>query len=87
MARGIAVQVQPGEDMIGHLMQHMKDLANPALLDAVKSGKANPKTIDWLNAHVEQTKAAIKTTLSDPMFAAQRQAQGIVAGMSMNGYK
>lgn len=85
IARGIPVTVQPGEDMIGHLMQHMKDLANPALMDAIKAGKAQPKTLIWLQAHAEQTKAAIGTTLSDPLFAVQKQAQGIAAAMPKQG--
>lgn len=88
MARGIPVQVQPGEDLISHKIQHTKDLANPALRDAIKAGKASPKTLAWLQAHLQQTDAAIKTTLSDPLFAMQRMAQGVVASTpaaSLNG--
>ncbi len=82
IARGQPVQVQPGENMIAHLLQHMQDVQNPNLQKAIAAGKADPRTIEWLTAHIQETQAAINATLQNPQFAMQKKGQGTVPGLS-----
>lgn len=81
IARGVPVKVQPGEDLMAHKLQHMKDLMSPELVNAIKAGKAHPSTLEWLAAHLQDTDAAIATIMKDPQFALQQRSQGLVPGV------
>ena len=92
MLQGKPVQVNPLEDRIAHYVEHLQQMQNPQLVEAVKNGAAPPDVLLRLKTHIEQTAMTIQKALMDPameirarQFAAQNaggQGQQIEMGGS-----
>lgn len=60
-------------DLVKHIETHMLQLMSPNLRSAVESGKASPKTMDYLQKLIQQDLARLKTFLTDPQYAVSKR--------------
>ena len=84
MAAGKRVEPNPGENVLGHLMEHMRQRASPELRAALEGGNVSPKVMGLLDEHIAQTMALAKGIMADPV-AAARMDSLIKKGGLVNG--
>lgn len=89
MLGGMAVEPNPAENLIAHLIDHTIQRNSPKLREAMAAGQVDPKVVAMLDMHIAKTAALIQMVMSDPVRAAQeRMAQAAMdrpAGGGMGG--
>ena len=85
MMQGLPVQVNPAEDLIGHLLEHIIQKQSPKLAQAGAAGKVNPQTSQMLDMHIAETMQAIQMIISDPVKAAQFKMQSAIMSQTKGG--
>jgi hypothetical protein len=86
MMGGGIVKVNPKEDMIGHLLEHLLQRDSPAFQQAKAAGKVTPEGAQALELHIQETMAAIGATMQNPELAAQERLNEMLhMGMMKQG--
>lgn len=80
MMQGIAVKPSVSENITEHLTQHIQQLADPRLLDAVKTGKLPREVLQLIVQHKDQTLQLMAAILQKPEILAEIQFENKVAG-------
>ena len=73
MEQGQPTAPQQGEDLLGHLVDHMGQRQDPQLLKAVQEGKVPAKVLMLLDAHIQATMQAIQKTAQNAGQIAQQK--------------
>lgn len=69
------IQVNPSEDLVGHLIEHIIQRQSPVFRQGLESGKIPVEVLKELEQHINETTAAISAVLKDPLGAAQMKLQ------------
>jgi len=79
MVGGGKAEVRSGEDLIGHLIQHLIQRQSPVFTQGLQTGKIPPEVADVLDEHIQETMNTIQEVLQDPQAVAQARIQDTLA--------
>lgn len=78
MLNGLEVHPSPGENLIGHLIEHILQRQSPKLQEGLATGKVNPEVVVKLDRHIEETMLAIRAIMANPLAAAKQKLGSMV---------
>lgn len=84
MLQGVDVQPVQGEDLTGHLIEHIMQRNSPRLAEAIEAGKADPKIKDRLDKHISDTLTMLRDIAADPVAAANARKVAMLGGAGGN---